>query len=1058
MMRIPDLPKKFDLDGKILSTGSVASVELSPSTDSDVVSAILANSPFPIRSNGRIELGHVLLDGNVKFKADKKLMGSAAVSFSFSGAAGAGAGIYDDPADALRALNLAETPQLDLALPDDESTHFFLIRSGYGVSGSIDVSHPIGAFGTVQFGDAAKGDFLYALLHRFDRREGARDVVERTVGSWRLPRHVETATDLRPGTWVLAEVDGSLAVRLAAELGYDFNYVHEVRTPGVDGVGLTGDLGFKIETGLKVALGLSVSGRYLILVGRESDKNEEIRLRMFKLSKKEFTFGLNLSASVQDMDSPAPDSVDALIQAVFGVHGLQIIKDLQAIERWTDPSQDLSDLAPGLPSETGLELLRATTGFDPATAFSDARNALLGVLKQLDSLPGSVPSKLWSLLGSMNEQANKVFRDGVEALAVEDAEQRREAVVKLISGTAFDDEPIGQWLTAVAASGLLALTDELGRVGEAARATLALLEGNILKALREFLEDRLNLDQLRKVTNETSFRKLDPFLVNRLSMFLDEELGFHNLGKVREAINHALRLRQEIHSKAREAIASKYEFDFAYNYQKTTIKNALVDVVFDFSRQSARDLFRDVVIESNLDRLLVVKTDGVRLNQAVLTHQIDRKGVVQVTLPKFNFTKESVNKSLDKVTAACNGRRVLVYELDARDVVRVKNRLRSQLTAALSLTVALQGRVRVHSRDSTTVSCQFVHAKENMRLADLKHLTQPFIFEYMPELFQRPGSLETWYLDLDRAVEDAVGNGRNEFGDVLTAMEVMVPGSALAAWLLPRSEPQREVLSKEISKSLQAALKTLIPFSYFQDPDRLQQDAAAAALLVWASIPPCSSARLDGDGLILNETEKDDVYWDFPDPDLREKMVMNEKSTGRLRSALTAARDRLLACDKEEQRKRAQFFTADQAGKFQRMGLTEDPGEQLLGSLLFVEADLVKGAAAVLKDVAAFLEASPNQPLEAIERLAAFGADITDTFHRKLSSIYGGDALRSLGGAVLLEAARVLDGSLSALRPRAMLSLTVLREQRRFQLPDFLGGKHPEEAEIALKQRLVSTA
>ncbi len=126
-------------------------------------------------------------------------------------------------------------------------------------------------------------------------------------------------------------------MRLAAELGYDFNYVHEVRTPGVDGVGLTGDLGFKIETGLKVALGLSVSGRYLILVGRESDKNEEIRLRMFKLSKKEFTFGLNLSASVQDMDSPAPDSVDALIQAVFGVHGLQIIKDLQ--HRKVDGSQ-----------------------------------------------------------------------------------------------------------------------------------------------------------------------------------------------------------------------------------------------------------------------------------------------------------------------------------------------------------------------------------------------------------------------------------------------------------------------------------------------------------------------------------------------------------------------------------------------------------------------------------------------------------------------------------------------------------------------------------------------
>src|SRR5438132_12346449 len=96
MMRIPDVPKKFDLDGKILSADSAVSIELSPSTDSDVVSAILANSPFPIRSNGRIELGHVLLDGNVKFKADMKLTGSTAVSFSFSDASVDGAVLYDN--------------------------------------------------------------------------------------------------------------------------------------------------------------------------------------------------------------------------------------------------------------------------------------------------------------------------------------------------------------------------------------------------------------------------------------------------------------------------------------------------------------------------------------------------------------------------------------------------------------------------------------------------------------------------------------------------------------------------------------------------------------------------------------------------------------------------------------------------------------------------------------------------------------------------------------------------------------------------------------------------
>jgi hypothetical protein len=1061
MSQAPGLSRKFDLDSNIIIPGSSSSVELNLATDGDVVTAIVGNNAFPKRPEGKIELGHVAFSGDVKFKGDVAQLGSTAVGFGFSASASAGAGVYDDPRDALEALDLEETPELDLSLPDDSKTRFFLLQAGYNISGSLEASHPIGTFGTVTFGIEGKRDAIYALLHRFDEDRGAATVVEEAIGSWRLPRHVAASKDLAPGTWVLAEVDGSLALSLAAQLGYDFSYVHEVKVPGLDGgTGLTGDLGLKVETGLKVALGFSVSGRYLILVGRESDKNEEIRLRMFKLRKKGFTFGLNLSASVQGIDTLTPNSVDDLVKAVFGVNGQQVVKDLQAIEKWTDPNQKLSDLVAGLANEKGLELLRETTGIDPATAFNEARNAVLRVLRSWDSLPDTVSSKLWSLLGEIDNKGVKVFREGLTALAVEDANQRRQALIGLLSSVISDNAPIYQWLTALSDRGLLALTDQLDQVGGAARTTLAVLDGDVLRQLQQFIEDRLNLDRVRKVVNENDFNSLDSFLVNRLSIFLDEKLEFHNLDKIRGAVNHAVRLRQELYEKARKAITSKYDFNLAYNYQKASTKTALIDVVFDFTKPEARDCFRQVAAESKLDQVFVVKTDGVRINQAILTHEIDRRSTIQVSLPKFNFARESINTSLAKVTAVDDGERLLVYELDSKDIVQVRNRLRSQLSVALSLAIASQSKIRVHSRDSMTVSYRFVHAKENMRLAELKHLTQPFILKYLPEPFLQAGSpsLETWYADLDRAVEDAVGNGSNEFGDVLTSMEITVPGSALSAWLLPRSELQRKVLSKEISKRIQATLKELIPFYYFQELEKLQPNSSAAALLAWASMPPCTSVRLQGSSLVLNDPQKEDVFWNFPDLDLRSKMVTNTIATSNLNVSLSAAHDRLLASDQEGDRKRAKFFTADQVGKFQQMALAEDLGENLLRSLLFVESGIVNGAAEALKDVNEFMAEALKSPQKAIERLAEFGADITEAFHRNLSSVYGGESLRALGPAVFLEAARVLDASISNLRPNAMLGMTVLKEQRKFKLNDFLADKAPEEVDVALKQRLVSIA
>jgi hypothetical protein len=56
---------------------------------------------------------------------------------------------------------------------------------------------------------------------------------------------------------------------------------------------------------------------------------------------------------------------------------------------------------------------------------------------------------------------------------------------------------------------------------------------------------------------------------------------------------------------------------------------------------------------------------------------------------------------------------------------------------------------------------------------------------------------------------------------------------------------------------------------------------------------------------------------------------------------------------------------------------------------------------------------------------------------------------------VFLEAARALDPALATTRPSAMLSLTVLKEQRTFEMSDFLKNRVPDAKDIALAERCV---
>jgi hypothetical protein len=185
---------------------------------------------------------------------------------------------------------------------------------GYQASGSLSGSHPIGALGTVTFGAQGKGDGLFAVLHRFPQATGATTALGDTISSWRLPRQVVRIDDLKPDTWIITQADGSIAIQIAAQLGYDLNFVRQANL-----LGMTRSLSVKIDTGIKASFGFNASGKYLMVIGRETDA-PVIRLRLFKQSDQGFNFGLNLNVGVTGQNQ-LPATIDDFVKAVFGVHG-----------------------------------------------------------------------------------------------------------------------------------------------------------------------------------------------------------------------------------------------------------------------------------------------------------------------------------------------------------------------------------------------------------------------------------------------------------------------------------------------------------------------------------------------------------------------------------------------------------------------------------------------------------------------------------------------------------------------------------------------------------------
>src|SRR6185369_16107993 len=491
-----------------------------------------------------------------------------------------GAGVFDKSDDAIGSLQLDAPSALNLDIPGGPTDRYLLMLLGYQASGSFSASHPIGVVGSLTFGATAGAGGIYAVLHRFAATEGAGTVLGTTVSSWRLPRQIDTVEDLKPGTWLIAEADGSLAISLKAQMGFDFNFVRQAHL-----LGMTRELGAKIDAGVSATLGFSVSGKHIVCLGRETD-GAVYRLRLFKQKTKGISAGLNVTVGVTGR-AQLPGSLDDFMKAVFGVHGEQVVRDLQLIRKWTDPNTDLSDTVARLVNKTGLDLLTDVTGIDARAAFNAARQKILDVFALWDGLPERASAALWKILGTFGETETATFKTFLTALANPDPAASNQALAQALQKVTFGDTPEGQWLAAIAERGLLRLSGQLDEVRHIAGQTLQILNGGEIKKLQTFINQRLNLDQIRNIVTQNDFDKIDGWLIARLSDFFDKKLHFEDLDEIRAAINGVFTKAAEIYDKSLKALNNRYTFEFAATYEKTTEGQALLDVEFDLSQAAA---------------------------------------------------------------------------------------------------------------------------------------------------------------------------------------------------------------------------------------------------------------------------------------------------------------------------------------------------------------------------------------------------------------------------------------------------------------------------------------
>jgi hypothetical protein len=998
---------EFTDNGNIDLQASAKGITFSAQTPASVLVALAQNAPFPSTpvtvAGGELTASG---DGDVVFDG-----GGGKVTFKGGADAGASLATFTDPAALTAALGTQ--PSGGGGLPDELTAELaasfgtpplddellLALRWSYQISASAQGSMALGTAGNATFGFDGQTAGLFAVCRRIPAATGSRDAVEGLLGDWRLPRQVRSADDLAPGTWLVTEVDGSLAVSLGARLGYDFSWVR-----GVELGQLTGDVGLKIALGVAATVGLDVSGRYALVVGRESTDpaGRRLRVRLFKLAKRGWSFGFDLGAEVTP-STPQP-SLDQLVQAVFGVQAAQLLSDL---DRLSDPQTSLTELLAGKAEGYVKELLGEVTGLDVDTELAKANAQLEDVLARWNDLDHRVATEIWDRLEDV--AAVREIRDLAQRIVA--APDLETLIAGELVKTGFFTTAGAAWLEALAPQGLLELVDQAtaveNRVKQAAQKTLAVLDESTVESevtkLKGFLAQRFGLNKvisaLDKAIAATDPGALDAWLQQKLETFFDETLDKADPGlrqklqDIQTAISTVRTKAGDIWSKTLQALNKTYSAKLSYTYQSSTSRQALFDVELDFAADAAAaGQVLGALLAGRFDTVLLSDSPAVTLHGGTLSFGLSRQGSVDITLPAFKKDLTSLTTAWGKVTAIEDDGRVLLYESEGDsqvDVATARARRTSRLSIAANLPVAARGGLRVHQPGSLRFSYSLDEAVSKLTPDQFLDQYRGYAALYFADQFPTDtggptsGAFAAWVRELDDAT-DADGWGSGMLGNTLASLQLALSAEVGAAWLAGVATGG-DAAMRQMSLAIQRSLRKLVPFYWFQDPSRYG-DQPSEPLLVYAAAPPFNAFTI-GSGGVVKPKAKGDVYWDPMNPDQLDAMAFGSATTQELTASclrISQVLEHLPGLGGLA----AQYGNA--AVRVRAIQQTVRPGATLrqnLFNLFEMEALVIHAAERAGNQLAAFQQTAGTDPEAAVEALTRVSADLAEAFNKKLWTV-----------------------------------------------------------------------
>ncbi|MEZ5307275.1 MAG: hypothetical protein R2684_09040 [Pyrinomonadaceae bacterium] len=949
------------------------------------------------------------------------------IGFSASGGGLAALGIYrktDRLFDDLGSEGLGEKliELLDLKIKDTEN--LFALRWGYEIGGGVNAATALGPV-TVTFGGSGKHTALSAILRLQDRGQSLRDSLGGTIGAWRAPRQIVSVDNLAPKSYAITETTGTLKFSIGAKYGFDYSWSKEELKLGA----LSGDIGLKIEAGIKAAFDAHFSGRFAIVLSRP-DESRKLRIQIFRAKQRGWGFAFDAGVSAQ-ASIGFPTDISELIKGIFNIHGLQVLEDF---EKWVLSEEPLEELLGEALVDYANGLVTAATGVD---VIETATELIREALRKWHALPAEFNGLIYKLieeaidLGPLTDFLRRIID-----LAGDD-EELAGLIDSKLREVGFEETPVGRFLEKAAKKGVLSLIANIAEQRDEfvsiAEKVLGILDGSttekILRNLQKLIDERLGLDKLENLD-------VDDWLKQRLSALIGKVPGTAELNKARLAVQKIYSRANLITEKAKKILEQKYSVELGYKYQTATSKTALVDVEVDFDlleAKKAEAIVRDL-INGELDIIFSSSPiQGLTLNKGVLTHETKRRSHFEINTTFGKFFIDHINNSLATAEAVDrDGNRVILFSLDAEDI-RKKQKTISKLaiSAKLSQTVG----IRDFETESLGLRYQYTTAKKNAEIRFADRRLESTFNNYLLGRIPAERTFQDYLVELDKAADGTEDKG---LGNLIASFEATLPEKTLDAFLdLPTDLTDQ--FYKDASHTVQQALRTWVPTAYVYNPESQYNDVEAIyPMLVWASIP------------IENKRIKDGVYhWEFRNSVIRQQRLGDARTLANLRKLIAKVLPEVPGNLTDRYKHPENILS--------RVLNSTDASETIFAmfsDLCNVEREILEGLAACAKAMRGFKgTADPQKKLAFLED---FGSEFTETFNNDIGGEYAGKGLRPLGVQLVADLARLIDGTIDQTPFKAMLEMIVVENSVSFDAEKYVNGTRPKPGEIKFSQRIIS--